>query len=114
MIYSIHFASAFIHGFVALISEVAASDLHSRSKRFVATVPIPEFEDQLGSSERDVLTASVSIDNVEASVTPFFPKNTNSYAAGDIVYVCTKFVSSTTRNMVLDTTIHHALNFNVS
>ncbi|KAF8542675.1 hypothetical protein BDD12DRAFT_875958 [Trichophaea hybrida] len=114
MSYSMQFASAFIHGFVALESEVDASGLHSRSKRFVATVPVPDFENQLGSSEHDILTASVSIDNVEASVTAFFPKNTSFYVPGDIVYVCAKFVTSTTRNMVLDTTIHHTLNFNVS
>ncbi|KAF8536544.1 hypothetical protein BDD12DRAFT_807691 [Trichophaea hybrida] len=114
MAYSMQFASAFIHGFVALESEVDASGLHSRSKRFVATVPVPDFEDQLGSSEHDILTASVSIDNEEASVTAFFPKNTSFYVPGDIVYVCAKFVASTTRNMVLDTTIHHTLNFNVS
>ncbi|KAF8534704.1 hypothetical protein BDD12DRAFT_395491 [Trichophaea hybrida] len=96
MAYSMQFASAFIHGFVALESEVDASGLHSRSKRFVATVPVPDFEDQLGFRYC------------------FLSQNTSFYVPGDIVYVCAKFVASTTRNMVLDTTIHHTLNFNVS
>jgi hypothetical protein len=101
------FASAFIHGFIALESEVDALGLHSRSKRFVPTVPIPDFEDQLGLSEHDILTTSVSIDNVEASITAFFPKNTSFYVPSNIVYICVKFVTSTTRNMFLDTTMYH-------
>ncbi|KAF8533011.1 hypothetical protein BDD12DRAFT_810521 [Trichophaea hybrida] len=79
---------------------IAASQ--PRSKRYIATVPVPDFVPISGTPEYNKLESTVSIDNIEASVTAFFPSGTEYYSPGHIVYVCAKFVALTSRPLVLD------------
>ncbi|KAF8536375.1 hypothetical protein BDD12DRAFT_807827 [Trichophaea hybrida] len=73
-----------------------------RSKRYMATIPMPDFVPLPGKPEYNKLESTVSIDNLEASVTAFFPSGMEFYSAGHIVYVCAKYVALTTRPLVLD------------
>jgi hypothetical protein len=68
----------------------------------MATVPVPDFVPLPGTPEYNKLQSTVSIENLEASVTAFFPSGMEFYSPGHIVYVCAKFVALMTRPLVLD------------
>jgi len=106
MTLSMKFALAFIYGFVALESDIGQPGVQPRSKCYVASVPIPGFECVPGSSEFMLLSSSISNDNLEASVSIFFPSGMKVYSPGDIINVCAKFVALPNQKMFLDTTIH--------
>ncbi|KAF8533497.1 hypothetical protein BDD12DRAFT_898777 [Trichophaea hybrida] len=106
---SLQFASAYIHGYIYLESEVMMDASQPRSKRYMATVPVPDFVPLPGTPEYNELESTVSIDNLEASVTAFFPSGTEFYSPGHIVYVCAKFVALTTRPLVLDVSMHQSV-----
>ncbi|KAF8242111.1 hypothetical protein K440DRAFT_640171 [Wilcoxina mikolae CBS 423.85] len=106
MAYSMQFASAFIHGYVALELVTFVTGLHLRFKRFIATVRDPDLEFLPGTTEGDSLIASISVDNLEASVSVFVLLNMRIYVPGNIVYVSAKVVALPSQCLVLDTTIH--------
>jgi hypothetical protein len=103
---SMQFASCFLHSFVVLESEVIQPSSQGRAKRYVATIPVPEFDCSAGSIERQLLESSVSNDNVAASVSWFFPLNMKLYVPGCIIYVSGKFVSPPGEPFVMDASIH--------
>jgi hypothetical protein len=87
---TLQFASFFIYGSVAIESEV----IHDGSlNRFVATVPVPEFDCLPGSTERELLSAVIEDVNLEASITLFVPPGGRHYVPGDIVCVAAKTVA---------------------
>jgi len=100
------FASAFLHGFVVLESEVIQPSTEGRAKRYTATVPVPEFDGFVGSIERELLDSAVSNDNLSASVSAFIPFNAKLYTPGEIVYVAAKFVALSNQPLIMDATIH--------
>ncbi|KAF8535919.1 hypothetical protein BDD12DRAFT_808196 [Trichophaea hybrida] len=83
------------------------------SKHYMATVPVPDFVPLPGTPEYNKLESTVSIDNLEASVTAFFPSGMEFYSPGHIVYVCAIFVALMTRPWVLDVSMHQSLNADV-
>ncbi|KAF8532759.1 hypothetical protein BDD12DRAFT_810721 [Trichophaea hybrida] len=111
---SLQFASAYIYGYICLESEVMIATSQPRSKRYIATVRVPDFVPFSGTHEYNQLESTVSIDNLEASVTAFFPSGTEFDSPGHIVYECAKFVALTSRPLVLDVRMHQSLNADVN
>jgi len=54
------FASAFLHGFVVLESEVIQPSTEGRAKCYTATDPVPEFNGSVGLIEREMRDSAVS------------------------------------------------------
>ncbi|KAF8538508.1 hypothetical protein BDD12DRAFT_806078 [Trichophaea hybrida] len=113
MSYALQFASAYIHGYICLESDVMFAASQPRSKRYMATVPVPDFVPLPGTPKYNRLESTVSFDNLEASVTAFVPSGMEFYSPGHIVYVCAKFVALTSRPLVLDVSMHQSLNADV-
>jgi hypothetical protein len=105
MAFSMQFASCFLHGFVALESQIQLSS-QGGTKRYVATVPVPEFDCFVGSIEYEILDSAVSNDNLEASVSLFIPLNMKPYVPGNIIYVSGKIVALPDQSLVMDANIH--------
>jgi hypothetical protein len=105
---SFSFASAFVHGFVLLEDEtlIAGSDEFSKTKRYVAALPVLDFECLPGSPEHELLTSAISCDHLPASMSAFFPSNAHIPVAGEILYVAAKFVALANNPLVMDTTFH--------
>ncbi|KAF8533240.1 hypothetical protein BDD12DRAFT_899839 [Trichophaea hybrida] len=110
---SLQFASAYMLDYIGLESEVMMDASQPTSKRYMATVPVPDVVPLPGIPEYNKLESTVSIDNLEASVTAFFPSGTEFYSPCHIVHVCAKFVALTTRPLVLDISMHQSLNGDV-
>jgi hypothetical protein len=100
------FALAYIYGYICLESEVIIGTLQPRSKRYVATIPVPDFVPFLGMPEYHTLESTVSIDNLEALVTAFFSSGTEVDSPSPIVDVCAKFVALKSTPFVLDVTMY--------
>jgi len=97
------FASAFLHAFVVIESDAVDS---SQGNRFLATVPVPEFDCIPGSIEHDTLSAAVSDANLETSITMFIPAGGRQYGPENVVNVAAKLVALPHQPLVVDATMH--------
>jgi len=100
------FALAFISGFIALAACIRQPGVQLWFKWYIAIAPIYGFEYIAGSSEDVLLSSSISNNNLEASVTTFFPTPSEVYSPGDIIIDCTKFIAQLNQIMFLGTTLH--------
>jgi len=87
------FASAFVYSFIALESDISQLGVQPQSKCFISTVPIPNLEFVPGSFEYTLLSSLNSNDNLDTSVSIFFPTGMKDYSPGDIINTCVKFVA---------------------
>lgn len=91
---------------MVLESEVIQPSSQGRAKRYVATIPVPEFDGSAGSIEHQFLYSSVSNNNGAASVLLFIPSNMKLYVPDCIIYVSGKFVSPPGEPLLMDVSIH--------
>jgi len=74
--------------------------------RYVATIPVPEFDCSAGSIVHQLLDSSVSNNNVAATVSVFIASNMKFCVPSWIIYVSGKFVSPPGEPLVMDASIH--------
>ena len=99
---SLSFCSAIVHGFVLLEKELPTSG----SRRYDVTIPIQEPNCLPGSVEFNLFENMLSLDNLSASLSAFFPSSVQLPIVGDVLYIAAKFAAVPNQPLALETMVH--------